>query len=230
MSSWKTVTAPLHPEGRRFVAIFALITAGLYWFAGPLGWVGVVLTFWCVYFFRDPERVTPDADGLIIAPADGVVLPIVEVAPPKELNMGNKPLKRISIFMNVFNVHVNRSPVTGTVIQAKYIPGKFLDASLDKASEKNERQLMVVKTASKKEIIFVQIAGLVARRILCWSKEGEKLEAGERFGLIRFGSRVDVYLPKGLEPLVIAGQNTVAGETVLADERYGESQRSGNTD
>jgi phosphatidylserine decarboxylase len=230
MSSWNTVKAPLHPEGRRFVAIFALITAGLFYFADPLGWVGVVLTIWCAYFFRDPERVTPDADGLFIAPADGVVLPIVLVSPPKELSMGDKPLKRISIFMNVFNVHVNRSPVTGKVTQAKYIPGKFLDASLDKASEKNERQLMVVKTASKKEVIFVQIAGLVARRILCWSKEGDTLEAGERFGLIRFGSRVDVYLPKGVEPLVIEGQNTVAGETVLADDRYGEDQRTGTTE
>lgn len=219
---------PIHPEGHRFAAIFFVVTLILFWLGWDiLGWVGVVLTLWCLYFFRDPQRVTPDTDGLIIAPADGLVLPIVTVTPPSELGLGDAPRTRVSIFMNVFDVHVNRAPASGTIKTMCYIPGKFINASLDKASVDNERQLLAMELADGKSVGFVQIAGLVARRILCFVKEGQQLEAGERFGLIRFGSRVDVYLDEGMEPLVIDGQRTIAGETVLADTRYGETQRSG---
>ena len=222
------IIPPIHPEGHRFAAIFLAVTLLFFWFGwDTLGWVGVVLTLWCLYFFRDPARVTPDTDGLIIAPADGLVLPIVTVTPPVELGLGDTPRTRVSIFMNVFDVHVNRAPVSGTIKTMCYIPGKFLNASLDKASTDNERQLLAMELADGKTVGFVQIAGLVARRILCFVEEGQQLEAGERFGLIRFGSRVDVYLDEGMEPLVIDGQRTIAGETVLADTRFDESQRSG---
>lgn len=227
MSSWDTVKTPLHPEGRRFVAIFAIFTAGLFYLFQPLGWAGVALTLWCAYFFRDPERVSPTKSGLLISPADGVVLPIIKVMPPVELDMGEEPLTRISIFMNVFNVHVNRVPAHGEITKLRYIPGKFLDASLDKASEKNERQLVLMKTDTGHEVAFVQIAGLVARRILCYLEEGQNVDVGDRMGLIRFGSRVDVYLPKGVEPQVIEGQIMIAGETVLADVTSTEAPRDG---
>mgnify|MGYP000277138112 CR=1 FL=1 len=227
MSSWDTVKTPLHPEGRRFVAIFAIITAGLFYLFEPLGWAGVALTLWCAYFFRDPERVSPTEKGLLVSPADGVVLPIIKDKPPLELDMGDEPLTRISIFMNVFNVHVNRVPAKGEIKKLRYVPGKFLDAALDKASEKNERQLVLMKTESGHEVAFVQIAGLVARRILCTLEEGQDVEVGDRMGLIRFGSRVDVYLPKGVEPLVVEGQIMIAGETVLADCSNQSTAREG---
>ncbi len=182
-----------------------------------LGIAGVVLTLWCVYFFRDPDRVTPARDGLIVSPADGVVQLIDKAPPPAELDMGDDPRTRVCVFMNVFNVHVNRIPIDGTLTALSYRPGKFLNASLDKASELNERQSLRLTMADGRDIAFVQIAGLIARRILCDVALGQTVKAGERFGMIRFGSRVDVYLPDGVEPLVSAGQTSVAGETVIAD-------------
>ena len=214
----KHVFVPIHPEGWRFAALFALVSGLLFWAWMPLGWIGVILTVWCVYFFRNPDRVVPQADGLVIAPADGRVCMITETRLPGELE-GNEDEKRlrVSIFMNVFNVHVNRAPVPGKILAAPYVKGKFLNADLDKASEDNERQILLMETADKETIGIVQIAGLVARRIRCDVTPEQVLKAGERFGLIRFGSRVDVYLPAGVAPLVSVGQLTVAGETVLAD-------------
>ncbi len=224
-----TIIPPIHPEGQRFAMIFIAVTLLFFWLDfETIGWLGVILSLWCLYFFRDPARITPDTDGLVIAPADGLVLPIVSVTPPAELGLGDEPRQRISIFMNVFDVHVNRAPVTGTVKTVCYIPGKFVNASFDKASEDNERQLYSMEMDGGSTVGFVQIAGLVARRIVSWVKEGQRLEAGERFGLIRFGSRVDVYLDPTSAPLVIEGQTTIAGETVLADTRSDEDQRSGD--
>ncbi|WP_430396937.1 phosphatidylserine decarboxylase [Ferrovibrio sp.] len=236
MDTIRSVLVPIHREGWKFIALFALATLVLFWIATPLGWVGVVLTAWCAYFFRDPPRVTPirqpGPDGqalptLLIAPADGVVQMIERAVPPEELGMGFDARLRISIFMNVFNVHVNRSPVDGTVTALAYRPGKFLNAALDKASTDNERQSMKLKLTSGKEVAVVQIAGLVARRILCEAREGQVYKAGERFGLIRFGSRVDVYLDDGMVPLVVVGQNTIGGETVIAEDEAEEAARGG---
>ena len=198
-------------------------------FSDALGIVGVVLTLWCVYFFRDPERITPVREGLIISPADGVVKMIDKAPPPKELNMGDKDRWRICVFMNVFNVHVNRIPISGTVTALNYRPGKFLNASLDKASELNERQSLGLTLDGGKDIAFVQIAGLIARRILCDVTEGKEMKTGERFGMIRFGSRVDVYLPDGVKPMVAVGQTAIAGETVIADIQAKEPVRAGET-
>ncbi len=219
----RTVLVPIHREGWRFVAIFAAVTLVLWWLAAPLGWLGVVATLWCVYFFRDPERVTPDRRGILVSPADGVIQAVDEAVPPKELGMGAASRRRICIFMNVFNVHVNRVPAGGVITKTAYRKGKFLNASLDKASEDNERQAVRMSTASGQDIAFVQIAGLVARRILCTLDANQTVIAGERFGLIRFGSRVDVYLDDDSEPLVLVGQQAIAGETVIAEPRRGES-------
>lgn len=227
MDSVRSVLVPIHPEGWRFIGIFALVTLLIGAFWSPFLFIGGVLTAWCTYFFRNPDRITPVREGLVISPADGVVQMIELAAPPVELEMGDAPLTRISVFMNVFNVHVNRSPADGTIVKLAYRPGKFLNASLDKASEHNERQSVRMKLADGRDIAFVQIAGLVARRILIWVEEGRKLGAGERFGLIRFGSRVDVYLPDGVSPLVCVGQTAVAGETVIADLGAGEAPRKG---
>ena len=217
MTMLGTFIKPMHPEGIKFVAIFAVITAVLFWLFAPLGWIGVGLTVWCYYFFRDPKRTTPTREGLIISPADGVVSLIERAVPPRELGMAPDALTRVSVFMNVFNCHVNRAPIAGKVLSVAYRPGKFFNASLDKASEDNERNGLCLELADGRQIAVVQIAGLVARRIVCWTKTGQPLLTGERFGLIRFGSRVDVYLPEGVEPLVTVGQGTIAGETVLAD-------------
>jgi phosphatidylserine decarboxylase len=198
-------------------------------FSVALGIAGVVLTLWCVYFFRDPERITPVREGLIISPADGVVKMIDKAPPPKELNMGDKDRWRICVFMNVFNVHVNRIPISGTVTALNYRPGKFLNASLDKASELNERQSLGLTLDGGKDVALVQIAGLVARRILCDVTEGREMKTGERFGMIRFGSRVDVYLPDGVKPMVAVGQTAIAGETVIADIQAKEPVRAGET-
>jgi phosphatidylserine decarboxylase len=211
------IIAPIHREGYRFLAIFAVITLVLFWIWTPLGWLGVVATVWCAYFFRDPDRVTPLRDGLVISPADGRICLIEEVVPPSEIDVGPAQRIRVSVFMNVFDCHVNRSPIAGRVIAMTYIPGKFLNADLDKASEDNERQALTIETAAGVRLGVVQIAGLVARRIICFVKQGEPLGSGERFGLIRFGSRVDIYLPPGKHPLVAVGQRTIAGETVIAD-------------
>jgi phosphatidylserine decarboxylase len=206
----------VHREGLPIIAIFIAGAALLWWLWMPLGIVGVVLTVWCVWFFRDPERRTPALPGAIIAPADGRVLPIVKAPPPEELGMGTAPLTRISIFMNVFNVHVNRIPADGRITAVHYRPGRFFNASFDKASVHNERMSARMTTSGGLDIAFVQIAGLVARRIRTTLSVGQDVRAGERYGLIRFGSRVDVYLPDGIAPRVREGDHTVAGETVLA--------------
>ena len=217
MNMASTFIKPMHPEGRRFVGIFAAITIVLFVIWQPLGWLGVLLTVWCYYFFRDPERVTPVRPDLVISPADGIVSLIEPAVPPAELGMAETPLTRVSVFMNVFNCHVNRAPVGGTVKAIAYRPGKFFNASLDKASVDNERNSVAITMADGRDIAVVQIAGLVARRIVCFVKPGAQLATGERFGLIRFGSRLDVYLPEGVTPLVAIGQTMVAGETVIAD-------------
>lgn len=212
---------PIHREGWPFIGLFVAATVALFVVFAPIGWAGVVLSVWCVWFFRDPDRDTPQRAGLVISPADGRVLPIVRAAPPAELGMGDAPRIRISIFMNVFNVHVNRAPCDGTVVALAYRPGKFVNASFDKASEHNERMSARLRPAGTKDdsgdIAVVQIAGLVARRIKCYLAEGQHVNCGERYGIIRFGSRLDVYLPDGIDPLVKEGQHTKAGETVLAE-------------
>ena len=221
------VLCPIHRAGWPFVAGFAAATALLWWLAEPLGLIGLVLTLWCAYFFRDPDRVTPNRVGLVISPADGVVQMIQPAVPPAELGLDQRPRTRISVFMNVFNVHINRSPIDAEVIGSAYRPGKFVNAALDKASDENERSSLHLRTSDGQDICVVQIAGLVARRILCWTKPGQKLRAGERYGMIRFGSRVDVYLPDGVQPMVSVGQIAIAGETVLADLRSEEAARLG---
>ena len=223
----KAVFVPINRAGWPFIGLFAGVSAALAAAAPPLGWAGLVLTLWCVYFFRDPDRVTPDRQGLIVSPADGVVQSVVKAVPPPELDMGETAVDRIAVFMNVFDVHVNRVPCDGTITRLAYRPGKFFNASLDKASEFNERQGVRLTTEEGLNLAFVQIAGLIARRIKCELSEGQAVHAGERFGLIRFGSRVDVYLPEGVAPLVVPGQRAVAGETVLADLRAQEPARSG---
>lgn len=214
-------------EGWPFIAASAVITVALFFAAQSLGWIGIIVTGWCVCFFRDPERVTPQDDGLVISPADGMVQMIADAAPPPELEMGDAPLRRISVFMNVFNCHVNRSPVSGAVTRAAYRPGDFINASFDKASEQNERRSLCIETQDGTNIAVVQIAGLVARRILCWADKDDVLKAGERFGMIRFGSRLDVYLPPGTRILVANGQQTIAGETVIAELGSNEPDRNG---
>ena len=223
----KDVLVPVNRAGWPFIAIFALIAAGLWYWHFSAGLIGCLLTLWCVYFFRDPERITPTREGLVICPADGVVQSVVHAVPPAELELGDAPRLRIAVFMNVFNVHVNRVPITGKITAKCYRPGKFFNASLDKASIDNERMSLKVTGEDGTEIGFVQIAGLVARRILCQVSEGDTLQAGQRFGMIRFGSRVDVYLPHGVETLVSVGQTTLAAETVLADLKSNESARVG---
>ena len=217
----------INKEGWRFVPVFALITALLALIWEPIGWIGLVLTIWCYFFFRDPERVVPQIKDVVVSPADGKVQMITKLKAPKELGLGDEEFTRISIFMSVFNVHVNRSPASGKILKTVYIKGKFFNADLDKASNDNERQLLAMETDCGQKIAFVQIAGLLARRILCWAKEGQNFVAGERFGLIRFGSRLDVYLPKGVEPQVCVGQVMVAGETVLANLSAGLKQVKG---
>jgi phosphatidylserine decarboxylase len=216
LDSVRKQLAPIHPEGLPFIGGFALVSLILFWLWTPLGWLGVVATAWCAYFFRDPRRVTPVRDGLIVSPADGRVSQITMVAPPAELEMGVAPRPRVSVFMSVFDVHVNRSPASGPIERVAYRPGKFINADLDKASEENERNGLVIRTPAGR-IGIVQIAGLLARRIVCFVREGQSVTAGDRIGLIRFGSRVDIYLPEGTRPLVSEGQISVAGETVLAD-------------
>ena len=223
----ESVLTPIHRKGWPLIAAFAAATVLLWWLWMPLGLLGVVLTAWCVYFFRDPERVTPGRAGLVVSPADGVIQMIQPAAPPPEINMGPRPLMRISVFMNVFNVHVNRIPVDAEVATLAYREGRFFNASLDKASEENERQSVHLRLADGRDIGLVQIAGLVARRIHCDLTAGKRVRAGERFGIIRFGSRVDVYLPDGVQPLVAVGQTVTAGETVIADLNSEEPMRLG---
>jgi phosphatidylserine decarboxylase len=207
----------MHKEGRKFVAIFAAITIALAFVWEPLFWLGCGATVWCYYFFRDPVRVIPQQEGLVLSPADGIVSLIQNVVPPEELGLGDMPVTRVSVFMNVFNCHVNRAPIGGTVRKISYHKGQFLNASFDKASELNERNSVMIETDAGVRIGVVQIAGLVARRIVCFVKVGDNTRIGHRFGLIRFGSRLDVYLPEGVAPLVCVGQTAVGGETILAD-------------
>ena len=214
-SSIRDSMVPIHREGYPFIAIFFVAAMVLGWLWNPLFYVGLLLTGWCAYFFRDPKRVTPVNDELVISPADGIVSHITNLVPPAELNLSNKPMLRISVFMNVFNCHVNRIPLRGKILRIVYSKGSFLSAELDKASLDNERNSLVLDTPQG-EIAVVQIAGLVARRIVCWAQSGEEMGAGERFGLIRFGSRLDVYLPQNAVPKVAIGQTMIAGESVLA--------------
>ena len=227
MTMLSTFIKPMHREGYRFVGIFAAVTLILFLIWDPLGWIGVGLTVWCYYFFRDPDRVTPVREGLVISPADGVVQMIGKFAPPEELGLGAEPMTRVAVFMNVFNCHVNRAPIAGRIEKIAYRPGKFLNASLDKASVDNERNGLTIRMEDGRAIGVVQIAGLVARRIVCEVKEGQAIGTGERFGMIRFGSRLDIYLPDGVSPLVAVGQSTIAGETVLADLASQEPPRIG---
>ena len=211
----KQIIPNVHKEGTFFIILFLLVTFVLFVISETLGWMGLVLTVWCVFFFRDPQRVTPNDDSLVVSPADGIVQAVKEDTPPKELGLKEK-MTRVSIFLNVFDVHVNRVPVTGQIKKLHYHSGKFFNASLDKASKHNERQLILLTTKEKQDIAIAQIAGLVARRIVCNLDEEQKVKAGERFGIIRFGSRVDIYLPKGVEPQVIEGQRMIGGETIIA--------------
>lgn len=217
VSMLSTFVKPMHPEGRRFVAIAAGLSVVLFLLWAPLGWIGLGLTVWVYYFFRDPERVAPARPDIMVSPADGVVSLLEAAVPPAELGLGEAEMLRVSVFMSVFNCHVNRLPAAGRIVKIAYRPGKFLNASLDKASEDNERNGMTIALADGRHYGVVQIAGLVARRILCWAAEGQEMARGERFGLIRFGSRLDIYLPEGATPLVRIGQTMVAGETVIAD-------------
>ena len=216
---------PIHPEGYRFVGGFAVASLILFWLWTPLGWLGTVVTLWCAYFFRDPPRVTPVGDGIVVAPADGRVSQLANAVPPPELDLGARPLSRISIFMSVFDCHVNRSPVAGRIERMVYRAGKFLSADLDKASKDNERNALVIAAGSAR-IAVVQIAGLVARRIVPFVREGDAVAAGQRIGMIRFGSRVDVYLPEGVRALVAEGQTAIAGETVLAELKVAQQART----
>ena len=225
VDSIRSQLTPIHPEGYPFIGGFALASLILFWLWTPLGWLATAATLWCAYFFRDPPRVTPAREGIVVAPADGRVSQLANAAPPPELALGVRPLPRISIFMSVFDCHVNRSPVAGRVERMVYRAGKFLSADLDKASEDNERNSFVIATAGAR-IAVIQIAGLVARRIVPFVREGDAIAAGQRIGMIRFGSRVDVYLPEGARALVAEGQTAIAGETVLADLKAAEPART----
>jgi len=215
-ASIRAQLVPVHRQGYPFIGAFALLSIVLFLVWSPLGWLGTVATLWCAYFFRDPPRVTPVADGLVVAPADGRICRVANAVPPAELMLGTAALPRVSIFMSVFDCHVNRSPASGRIERMVYTHGKFFNADLDKASEHNERNSLVIAGAGGR-IGVVQIAGLIARRIVPFVREGEEVGAGERIGMIRFGSRVDVYLPDGVRPLVSEGQIAVAGETIIAD-------------
>ena len=222
-----TFIKPMHREGIKFILIFSVTSLILFFIYIPLGWVGIGLTIWCYYFFRDPKRTIPVRDGLLVSPADGVISLIEKTMPPPELDIEKEELTRISVFMNVFNCHVNRSPIAGKVMEINYRPGKFFNASLDKASVDNERNSLVLQVPDGRQIVVVQIAGLVARRIVSFVKPKQTLRIGQRFGLIRFGSRVDIYLPTGVQPLVCIGQIMVSGETVIADLNSKELARDG---
>jgi phosphatidylserine decarboxylase len=225
INSVRSQLAPIHPQGYPFIGGFALASLILFFIWTPLGWIGTLATAWCAYFFRDPVRVTPLREGLVVSPADGRVSRVVNAVPPPELGLSERPLPRISIFMSVFDCHVNRSPMSGRIERMVYRAGKFINADLDKASEDNERNALIIATG-RVRIGVVQIAGLVARRIVPFVREGQTIVAGDRIGMIRFGSRLDVYLPEGGRALVAEGQTAIAGETVLADLTVNDAGRS----
>jgi phosphatidylserine decarboxylase len=217
LDALKLVTFPIHKEGYKFIFIFAIATAILALISNVLGLIGLVATLWCIFFFRDPERFVPLEDNAIISPADGVVTRVEYGAEaPEELGYGKTKFNKISIFLNVFNVHVNRVPLSGLVTKVIYRPGKFLSANAEEASVENERNSVVVKNSNGTEIIFVQVAGLVARRIVSDIKEGQDVVAGQRYGIIRFGSRADLYFPENVEIKSLLGQTMVGGETIIA--------------
>mgnify|MGYP001407296220 CR=1 FL=1 len=222
----KDIIVPIHSAGYPFIIIFFILALIIGSFSDFLGMVGLILTAWCVYFFRDPERVHPSKKKLIISPADGKILPLNIESPPKETNLKEK-MKKISIFMNVFNVHVNRIPFDGKISLLHYEPGSFFNASLDKASKNNERMTVVIEIEGGLKIVLVQIAGLIARRIKCDLKKDQSVKAGEKFGIIRFGSRVDVYLPQSLTINVLEGQTSIGGETVISE--YSSPSKSNTT-
>jgi phosphatidylserine decarboxylase len=221
----KGVIVPVHRAGWPFIAAGLVLSVVLGLLAQPLLWLGLLLTAWMIFFFRDPPRVTPDGDDVVVSPADGTVSAIAERRPPPEMELGDQPRTCVSVFLNIFDVHVNRAPVGGRITRLAYHPGRFLNAALDKASDENERQSFRIETTGGDAYGFVQIAGLVARRIVRFVEEGEVVEAGQRVGLIRFGSRCDVYLPQGVVPLVAVGQRAIGGETVLADGRRNVAPR-----
>jgi phosphatidylserine decarboxylase len=223
----RQILAPIHPDGWKFIGAAVLATLILFILWVPLGWIGLIVTLWMAYFFRDPWRVTPTRPGLIVSPADGTVVSLGPAPPTRKLEMGAEPVPRIGIFLNLFDVHVARAPVEGRLAARRYTKGRFVNASLDKASEHNERLAIRMVTEDGPDIAFVLIAGLVARRIVCQGYEGQRLAVGERIGLIRFGSRVDVYCPPPYVPLVALGQRMIAGETVLADRLAMEPVRQG---
>ena len=225
VESLRLVLAPPHPAGRPFIAGGLIAAAaGLVLAVWPGGWLaewlvrlGILFTLFCLYFFRDPERVPPPRPNLLLAPADGHIVSIQPAVPPLELGLGDTPRWRVAIFLSVLDVHVNRMPADGTVTRIAYRHGAFVNASLDKASDDNERNALAIRLTDGREIAVVQIAGLIARRILCDAREGESVRAGARFGIIRFGSRTDLYLPEGVQPIVAVGQTTIGGETVIAE-------------
>ncbi len=217
--------APVHSDGHKFVAVGAVATLAFFYVYPPVAWILALITAWVIYFFRDPARVSPVKAGLVVSAADGRISSIEKVRPPVELGMGPDERTRISTFLSVFDVHINRAPVAGRISRSVYSPGLFLNAALDKASEDNERRALVIEMADGAEVGVVQIAGLVARRIVTFSEIGDALNVGQRFGLIRFGSRVDVYLPVGRHALVSVGQRAIGGETVFADLTSDEPER-----
>ena len=227
VASIRSQFVPINREGYPFIGGFALVSLVLFFIWSPLGWLGTLATAWCAFFFRDPPRVTPIGERVVVAPADGRISLVTHAVPPKELasHLGEVPLPRVSIFMSVFDCHVNRSPASGRIERMVYTPGKFINADLDKASEDNERNSLVI-AASGARIGVVQIAGLIARRIVPFVRQGDTISAGERIGMIRFGSRVDIYLPEGIKPLVAEGQTAIAGETVMADLRVTDAGRA----
>lgn len=216
MKASDAVITPIHKAGHPFIAGFFIVSLLSFFFWEPLGWIGIILSAWCMYFFRNPDRVIPTQDGILVSPADGTVSAIIDAPPPAELGMGNEPRTRITIFLSVFNVHVNRTPAAGEITAVAYVPGEFVSAADDDAGERNERQLLRMTTKEGKDIAFSQIAGLVARKIICDAEIGQTYARGEVFGLIRFGSRTDIYLDKGMVPLVSIGQTMIGGESVIA--------------
>ncbi len=223
----RRILAPLHPDGFKFVAAGVVVSLLLFLIWPPAGWLGVVATLWIAYFFRDPWRVTPRRDGLLVSPADGIVVSMAPVPPPPELSMGTDPVPCIGIFLNIFDVHVTRAPIAGRVAAVRYSKGRFIDASRDEASRQNERMAIRIAPPAGPEIAFVQVAGLVARRIACDLREGQEVAPGQRIGIIRFGSRVDIYCPPPYVAMVIEGQRMVGGETVIADRLAQEPPRQG---